>query len=203
MPPDAPKEALFALHRLLGFERGVIVQSSCHGTDHAALLDALAGGEGRYRGVALLSARASEHEIERLDAAGVCGVRFHCAPHLGPSPPMDELHAIMRMVEPYGWHIAIHGTGNAILHLSDFIERIRAPAVIDHMGRTDVDEGADGAAFRAVRRLLDRGNVWVKLSGTDRVSREPPAGTRSRWPEFRPHRRRNAFSGAPTGRIPT
>lgn len=27
-PPDAPKEALFELHRVLGFERGVIVQSS-------------------------------------------------------------------------------------------------------------------------------------------------------------------------------
>ena len=40
-PHDAPKEALFRLHEFLGFQRGVFVQSSCHGTDHAVLVDLL------------------------------------------------------------------------------------------------------------------------------------------------------------------
>src|SRR5450759_1160334 len=62
-PPDAPKEALFALHRHLGFERGVIVQTTAHGTDHAALLDALEAGEGSYCGVALLSATTPVEEV--------------------------------------------------------------------------------------------------------------------------------------------
>ncbi len=53
-PTDAPKEDLFRLHDFLGFQRGVFVQSTCHGSDHAALVDLLAAGEGRYRGVALL-----------------------------------------------------------------------------------------------------------------------------------------------------
>ena len=43
-PVDVPKERLLALHELLGLDRAVIVQSACHGTDHAALLDALAAG---------------------------------------------------------------------------------------------------------------------------------------------------------------
>ena len=45
--------------------------------------------------------------------------------------------------------------------------------VIDHMARIDVREGLNGKAFTALRRLLDRGNVWVKLSGADRISMEP------------------------------
>ena len=53
-PTDAPKEDLFRLHEFLGFQRGVFVQSTCHGSDHAALVDLLAAGKGRYRGVALL-----------------------------------------------------------------------------------------------------------------------------------------------------
>ena len=173
-PPDAPKEALFALHKHLGFERGVIVQTSAHGTDHAVLLDALAAGEGRYCGVALLSATTSTGEVAKLDAAGVCGARFHFVPQLGAALPLDDLWAVVRLVQPFGWHIAIHVTGNALLNVDDFIRKIELPVVIDHIARTDVNEGADGPAFTALRRLLDTGKVWVKLSGIDRISKQDP-----------------------------
>ena len=36
-----PKERLWALRDLLGFDRNVIVQATCHGTDNRALVDAL------------------------------------------------------------------------------------------------------------------------------------------------------------------
>jgi 2-pyrone-4,6-dicarboxylate lactonase len=173
-PPDAPKEKLFALHRLLGFERGVFVQSSCHGTDHTAVLDALAAAEGRYRGVALLTPDTPQTEIARLDAAGFCGVRFHFLTHLGNALPYDAMRAVMRRVAPHRWHIALHVTGKDLLEHLDFIRSIEAPVVIDHIARLDVSEGVDGKAFGALCRLLDSGSVWVKLSGTDRVSKEAP-----------------------------
>ena len=59
-PIDAPKEKLFALHRHLGLERSVLVQASCHGTDNAAMMDAIAAGEGRYRGIAMVE-KGPEH----------------------------------------------------------------------------------------------------------------------------------------------
>src|SRR5690606_20047300 len=51
-PVDASADDLFALHRLLGIERTVIVQGTAHGTDPRALVDALRRAEGRARGVA-------------------------------------------------------------------------------------------------------------------------------------------------------
>jgi 2-pyrone-4,6-dicarboxylate lactonase len=45
-PVDAPKEKLFALHRLLGIERCVIVQSTMHGLDNRVVEDAIAAGGG-------------------------------------------------------------------------------------------------------------------------------------------------------------
>lgn len=173
-PPDAPKEKLFALHRHLGFQRGVIVQSSCHGSDHAAVLDALAAGKGHYCGVALLAPATTAAEVARLDAAGFCGVRFHFAPHLGPSAKFDDLWKIVHLVAPHNWHIAVHGTDHALLGIVDFIKAIKAPVVIDHIGRTPIAEGINGAAFTALRRLVDTGRVWVKLSGIDRISVEDP-----------------------------
>src|SRR3546814_2120901 len=42
LPEDAGPEMLFALRDHLGFSNNVIAQESCHGTDNAATLDALA-----------------------------------------------------------------------------------------------------------------------------------------------------------------
>jgi len=53
-PPDAGVDELARLHARLGLDRAVIVQASCHGRDHAALLDALRRGGGRYAGVAMI-----------------------------------------------------------------------------------------------------------------------------------------------------
>jgi 2-pyrone-4,6-dicarboxylate lactonase len=171
-PTDAPKEDLFRLHGFLGFERGVFVQPTCHGSDHAALLDLLAAGKGRYRGVALLKPTMPQAEVDRLDDAGVRGVRLHFFPRLGAPMPRDDMRKIIEMVEPNGWHIAIHTGGNGLLELYDFIRSIDAPVVIDHIGRVDVGEGLRGQAFSVLRRLLDTGNIWVKLSGTDRIAKQ-------------------------------
>jgi predicted TIM-barrel fold metal-dependent hydrolase len=172
-PADAPKEDLFRLHEFLGFERGVFVHSTCHGSDHAVLVDLLAAAGGRYRGVALLKPVTPAAEIERLDQAGVCGIRlhFHFA-HLGAPMPREDMRKIIEAVAWHGWHIAMHLGGQGVLDHYDFITSIEAPVVIDHIGRIDITEGLHGAAFSALRRLLDRGNVWVKLSGTDRITKQ-------------------------------
>lgn len=173
-PTDAPKEDLFRLHAFLGFERGVFVQSTCHGSDHAVLVDLLEAGDGRYRGVALLKPDMAEAEVERLDDAGVCGLRLnYYFPHLGAPLPYAEMRKIIALAEPYGWHIANHLGGDGIIEHYDFLASIEAPVVIDHMARINVEEGVNGKAFSALRRLLDRGNVWVKLSGADRISKQP------------------------------
>ncbi len=172
-PTDAPKEDLFRLHAFLGFERGVFVQSACHGSDHRALVDLLAAGEGRYRGVALLKPSMTAAEVERLDDAGVRGVRLHFYFAQGGQPASRrEMLQIIEMAEPYGWHIAFHVGGDGILEQYEFITSIDAPIVIDHMARINVAEGLKGKAYTVLRRLLDRGNVWVKLSGADRISKE-------------------------------
>ncbi|MFZ0426047.1 MAG: amidohydrolase family protein [Xanthobacteraceae bacterium] len=171
-PTDAPKEDLFRLHGFLGFERGVFVQSTCHRNDHAALIDLLAAAPDRYRGVALLQPTMRQEEVDKLDDAGVRGVRLHFFPRLGPPMPLPDMRRVIELVEPHGWHIAIHTGGDGLVELYDFIRSIDATVVIDHIGRVDVGEGLKGKAFGVLRRLLDTGNVWVKLSGTDRISKQ-------------------------------
>src|SRR6476620_11007578 len=49
-PCDASKQQLFALRDRLGFDKNVIVQATCHGSDNRALVDALRAANGRARG---------------------------------------------------------------------------------------------------------------------------------------------------------
>lgn len=170
-PNLAPERALRHTHDQLGFSRAVLVQSQGHGFDHSAVLDALATGAGRYRGVALVRPQTSPKEVARLAAAGMCGVRFNLMAHLSGRLSEDEIRATMRLVEPHRWHVAIHLGGSQILEHEAFIRRVTAPVVIDHMARPDLAEGPDGPTATALKRLMDTGRVWVKLSGADRISK--------------------------------
>ncbi len=172
-PPEAPLADLQKLHHLLGFHRAVLVQSAAHGADHASLVAALEEGAGRYRGVALIRPDTSAAEVARLHDAGVRGARLHFTPHLGPAPTPGAIEAITDLVRPYGWHIALHVAGNGLAEHEDFIRSLPLPVVIDHMG-VSMRQGLDSPAVTVLRRLLDTGRVWVKLSGADRLATVPP-----------------------------
>src|SRR5262249_13734167 len=85
-PPDAGVHDLRRLHDRPGLARAVIVQASCHGTDNAALLDALRVGEGRHAGVAMIDAGTPDEELDELHDAGVRGTRVNFVAHLGGAP---------------------------------------------------------------------------------------------------------------------
>lgn len=173
-PPEAPKEKLQSLHALLGFERAVIVQSTCHGTDHSSLLDALEAGAGRYRGVALVTPDTTVQAMKRLHEAGVRGARLHFTPHLGSAPAQSAIQAIVELIRPFGWHLALHVAGSGIADHEEMVRSLPVPVVIDHMARVELRAGLDSAPVTALRRLLDTGSVWVKLSGSDRIATSPP-----------------------------
>ena len=56
--------------------------------------------------------------------------------------------------------------------LAPVLAALPVPLVIDHIGRIDPAEGVHGEAYTAMRRLLDAGNTWVKLSGVYMRSRD-------------------------------
>jgi len=170
-PNEAPETALRRLHDHLGIGRAVIVQSTGHGFDHRPLLAALDAGQGRYRGVALVRPLTTRAELDIFHAAGIRGARFNFLAHLGGGPSLDAMRAVLALVRPFGWHIAIHVTGPDLLRYADFIGGIAAPLVVDHMARPDIAEGPLGPTGTMLRRLLDSGRVWVKLSGADRLSK--------------------------------
>jgi 2-pyrone-4,6-dicarboxylate lactonase len=176
-PCDAPAAKLFALRDFLGFERNVIVQATCHGADNRALVDAIAGSNGRARGVATVRADVGTAELEALHAAGVRGVRFNFVKRLADSVPREALTSIAGRIAPLGWHIVIYFEAAELPELYEFITSLPTTVVVDHMGRPDVTKPVDGAEFELFLRLMrEHPHIWCKVSGTERLSKSGPPG---------------------------
>ena len=169
LPEDAGPDKLFALRDHLGFARNVIVQASCHGTDNAATLDAIARSNGKARGVAVVDPAISEGELAALHAGGIRGIRFNFLKRLVDDAPKDRFLEVAGRL-PQGWHVVIYFEADILEEMRPFIAAIPVPVVIDHMGRPDVSQGPDGADMKAFRALLDsRGDIWFKATCPDRL----------------------------------
>ena len=185
-PCDASKDQLFALRDLLGFERNVIVQATCHGNDNRALLDALAHSNGRARGVASVAADVSDAELHRLHEAGVRGVRFNFLKRLADFTPREVLMSIAQRIAPLGWHVVVYFEAQDLPSLWSFFTELPTVVVIDHMGRPDVSQAVDGPAFGLFTRLLrEHPNVWTKVSCPERLSVAGPPATNGERDPYR------------------
>ena len=173
-PHDAPKDGLAALHRALGIERAVIVQASCHGTDNRAMLDAIAGSGGYWRGVAIVDDDVSERDLAALHEGGVRGVRFNFVRHLGGVPDLRVFQRVVERVAPLGWHLVLHLDAADIAAFSELFRRLPVPFVIDHMGRMNAADGLAQPPFQALLALFRLEQCWVKVCGAERVSAAGP-----------------------------
>jgi 2-pyrone-4,6-dicarboxylate lactonase len=186
-PTDAPKEKLFELRDFLGFERNVIVQGTCHGTDNRALMDALRNSGGRARGVASVAREVTDAQIAELHEAGVRGVRFNFVKRLVDVTPRDVLSEIAQRIQPLGWHIVIYFEAQDLPELYDFVASLPTIVVVDHMGRPDVTQPLTAPGFELFVKLMrDHNNIWSKVSGAERLSRSGPPG----YDDFVPFARR-------------
>jgi 2-pyrone-4,6-dicarboxylate lactonase len=176
VPVEASLKMYEHMQQRLGLTRAVFVQSVGYGRDHAALLDALRQGRGRYAGTAILDTDAGDDEIARLHDAGVRGTRFHFISHLGKDADTDTIQRIAERVARRGWHLLLHVDGRALLQHAKFFEHLPVTCIVDHMGRIDGAAGVEQPAFQALLHLLKQENRWVKISGADRITKRaaPP-----------------------------
>ena len=171
-PADAPKEVLIDRHMFLGIERGVVVQSAAHGFDNSAAADLLAEKKGSYVGVALAPVSADVSELKKLHEQGFRGVRFNFVQHLGNAPPLADVMKLSTKMASLGWHLQLHMESGKMVQMSSELKFSSVPIMIDHMGRIDASKGLSHTDFSNLLSLLKNRHVWVKVSGSERISRQ-------------------------------
>ena len=170
-PCDASKEQLFALRDHLGFDKNVIVQATCHGSDNRALVDALKASNNKARGVATVNRNVTDSELQDMHAAGVRGTRFNFVRRLADFTPRDVLLEIAHRITPLGWHVVIYFEALDLPELYDFFTALPTTVVVDHMGRPDVTQPVNGPEFELfVKMMREHPNIWSKVSCPERLS---------------------------------
>lgn len=173
-PVDATKEMLFALHKNLGIQRGVIVQTALHGYDNSATADAIAARPRDYLGVALAPANIDTAQLKDFKTQGFTGIRFNFMAHLKTKDSIEDIIALTHRLEPLGMHLQIHWESQLVHTLSHELKKSAVPVMIDHMGRVDASLGINHPDFQALLHVLEDPKFFVKVSGLDRISKTPP-----------------------------
>lgn len=105
------------MHKAIGFDRGVIVDSAIYGNDHRLSLHALQSlnDRDRYRGIGIVDDRVSDTELERMHVAGVHGARFNFVRFLTLDHREAEVRRSMARLREIAWHVRLHIDGDTAL----------------------------------------------------------------------------------------
>lgn len=168
--PSATVDAMLAMHKVLGIDRGVLVQPTPYGTDHCALIDALSVAGKQYIGCARVDDSVTESDLRVMHEAGVRGARFNFHPKLrGSRLSNDEIRRTVDRVASFGWYFQLQMVDMDPEEVTTLFDDIDANIVIDHMGPLRYDRGVGDRRLTKILSLLDRGNWWLMLSnGTKR-----------------------------------
>lgn len=173
LPPDASALNYAALQQRIGTTRVVLVTPSTYGTDNRPMLEGLAalGAMGvPARGVAVIDGTESDAELQRLQAAGVRGVRLNLS--LGVSGTVDSLLPLARRIAPLGWHLQLLMAPDVLVAQADVLRQLPVPVVFDHFGRIAPAQAGRHPAHALLLALLQGGQAWIKLSGGYIVSEQ-------------------------------
>ena len=159
---DALVEDYLALAARLGIERHVVVQPSLYGDDNRLLLQSLQRFGDKARGIAVIEPDAPEQLLRDLDAGHVRGIRINA--NLPGGPGLETMEALAARIAPLGWHLQLAIDPALIPDLEGKIARLPCPVVFDHGAYLRGQQGLAHSAFAVLARLLETGNIWLKLS---------------------------------------
>jgi D-galactarolactone isomerase len=174
--PDARLEEYRMLQRRIGTSRNVVVTPLAYATDNRVTLDAIAKLGSNARGVAVIRPTVTDAELKMLAEGGIRGIRFSLADPRNAPTSIDMIEPLSKRVNALGWHVQINMTADQIVAAQDLWNRLPSVIVFDHMGHVPQPAGLGHPVYNVIRRLVDKGRTWVKLSVTYDNTKDGPPG---------------------------
>ena len=155
-----------------GLTHGLLVGAQPYGTDNRCLLESLAAGNGRLKGIALVRPDVAERDLAALADAGVVGIRFNLSTFGMAQFRHPATERLLARLQEMGWFLQIHCAKDELVEAMPIIRRAGVRVIVDHFGRPEVARGLAHPGFQTLLDLGRSGNAVVKLSGPFRSSRE-------------------------------
>jgi predicted TIM-barrel fold metal-dependent hydrolase len=174
--PDARVEEFRILQKRIGTSRNVVVTPRAYVTDNRVTLDAITRLGANARGVAVIHPTITDAELKMLADGGIRGIRFSITDPRNSSTSFEMIEPLSKRVNALGWHVQINMTADQIVAAEDVWNRLPSAIVFDHMGHVPEPAGLSHPVFNTIRRLVDKGRTWVKLSVTYDNTKDGPPG---------------------------
>lgn len=182
--PEAPPSAYREVQDELGLSRAVLFQED--GIDIDLLLklrDALTLSpdglvEDCVRTFVTLSAEEDPVRLAELAEAGISGMRVVML-RGRESVSWDALDRHVRRVHDLtGWNREIAFDGSDLHEIEQMVRSWPGETILADLGGFRFSHSLTQPGFRALRRLIDRGRLWVKLSAPHRIRKQEDADGR-------------------------
>ncbi len=146
----------------------LVQPNSGYGHDNRAMLSAIANGDGRFKGVAVIKNNASLGELQDLKAQGIVGIAMNAA-LLGVDFYADITPLLQRLGDLDMW-AQMQVQHDQLVSLAPILEASGAKLMFDHCGRPNPAAGVTQKGFQALLKLAETGRASVKLSGFNKCS---------------------------------
>jgi predicted TIM-barrel fold metal-dependent hydrolase len=174
---------LAAVMQTYGVTHALLVQpNSGYGPDNSCILDAIARGGGRFKGIAIIDFDADLVALRGLQAQGIVGAAFNPTFH-----GIDYYKRSAKLIEKLAeldMFLQLQCEHDQLAMFVPWIEAMPVRVLIDHCGRPTMADGLTQPGFQALLRLARTGRVHVKLSGYAKFSKLPYPFKDS-WPYVR------------------
>jgi predicted TIM-barrel fold metal-dependent hydrolase len=148
----------------------IVGPNSGYGTDNSYLLDTLARGEARFRGIAVAPNDTSREALAKLKAQGIVGIAFNTTVN-GVAYYGDTAPLLKRLTD-LDMFLQLQVEGDQLAELSPVIDASPVRLLIDHCGRPILQNGLSQPGFQKLLALGRSGRAVVKISGFQKFSRE-------------------------------
>ncbi|MEP7031325.1 MAG: amidohydrolase family protein [Pseudolabrys sp.] len=163
------------LHQVMktyGVTHSLLVQpNSGYGSDNNCMLDAIAHGGDRFKGVAIIDFNSDMASLRQLKDQGIVGAAFNPTFHGIDYYKVAE--PLIRKLAELDMFMQIQSQHDQLELFVPWIEKIPVRVLIDHCGRPTPEAGLDQPGFVALLRLAKTKRVNVKLSGYSKFSNMP------------------------------
>jgi len=147
-----------------GVRHALLVQpNSGYEGDNSCMLDAIAKGEGRFKGIAIVDLDANVAMLKKFQAKGIVGVAIN--PTFHGNDYYKHADGLMKRLADLDMFFDLQVEDDQFLMYAPWIENIPVKVLIDHVGRPTPAGGLNQPSFAAMLRLAKTGRLNVKLSG--------------------------------------
>jgi predicted TIM-barrel fold metal-dependent hydrolase len=167
------------VHAAYGVHHALLVQpNSGYSHDNRAMLAAIAQGQGRFKGIAMVPNDASSQQLQDLKAQGIVGAAFNVA--LLGLDYYSSIGPLLQRLADLQMFANVQVERDQMATLAPMLVHSGAQVLVDHCGRPDLAAGLGAPGFAALLALAGGGRTAIKLSGFSKFCREFPfANTRA------------------------